>query len=401
MSLDNLNETEKYFHDAMQAQGIPTTAEALTTKLEEIATEEGLAYKNPSDYSPFYRFLKLALVTPVLWLIEYVIRVVMPSLYVKTAQGAALELRGWVYDTDIKQEEKLTGLISFIRASVNTSVTIPKGAIIKSAPIDGKVYRVITTEETEFTDGQLSAQVPVEAEEAGAAYNLAPGYLTILEEPITGISSVNNSDNWITSPGADREDDEDYRLRIRAKFTTVSDHHVNSVYKSIISAQIGFAYDRIFIDHTVAPRGPGSADAFVLFDAGVPGEDYLYQVNDYITTNGYHGHGDDIQVKSLPETQHDLTVTLWFPEGTAIETKTEVAADIEQIIRAAFRENSEYQNITRVKPFSRFSFQRLGAEILTAKPGQLISIEWGQSDIVSEMNIPRIASLTITKNEVE
>lgn len=400
MSLENLNDTEKYFHDQMEAQGIPTTAEALTTKLEEIATEEGLAFKNPSDYSPFYRFLKLALVTPVLWLIEYVIRVVMPSLYVKTAEGSALDLRGWVYDTERKPATTLSGVITFIRASVNTAVTIPAGTIIKSAPIDGTVYSVITTTETEFTDGQLSAEVPVQAAAEGSAYNLAPNYITILDEPITGISSVNNADDWITTPGTDTEKDDDYKLRIRAKFTTVSDHHVNSVYKSIIAAQPGFAYDRIFIDHTAAPRGPGSADAYALFDAGVPGDDYLTAVNDYINANGYHGHGDDIQVKALPETQHDLTVTLWFPEGTATETKTEVTADIEQIIRAAFRENREYEKITRVKPFSRFSFQRLGAEILTAKPGQLISIEWGQPDIASAMSIPRINSLTITQNEV-
>lgn len=400
MSLENLNETEKYFHDQMKAQGIPTTTDSLKEKLEQIASEEGLAFKNPGEYSPFWRFLKTALVAPVLWLIEYVIRVVMPSLYVKTAEGAALDLRGWVYDTDRKPAETLEGVVTFTRASVDTSVTISAGTIVKSAPIDGTVYKVQTTTETEFPDGLLTVDVDVEAVDAGSAYNLAPGYLTILDEPITGISAVNNNDDWITSPGADEETDDNYRSRIRAKWTAVSDHHVNTVYKGIISSQTGFDYDRIFIDHTAAPRGPGSADAFVLFDAGVPGESYLTEVNDHITENGYHGMGDDIQVKPMPETQHDLTMTLWFPSGTSAETKASQSADIEQMVRAAFRENSEYANVTRAAPFSRFSFQRLGAEIMAEKPGVLVSIEWGQGDIVSTMTVPRINTLAISQNEV-
>lgn len=400
MSLENLNDTEKYFKDQMTAQGIPTDTAGMKAKLEEIATEEGLTFKNPGEYSPFWRFINTALVVPTLWLIEYLIRTVMPSLYVKTAEDAALDLRGWVYDTTRKQAETLEGLITFTRASVNTSVTIPAGTIIKSAPIDGTVYQVKTTTETEFTDGQLTADVPVTAIEAGSAYALAPGYFTILDEPITGISAVNNNEGWITSPGTDKETNENYRSRIRAKWTSVSDHHVNSVYKGIIASQTGFDYDRIFIDHTAAPRGPGSADAFVLFDADVPGESYLTEVNTYIRDNGFHGMGDDIEVKPLPETQHDIALTLWFPAGTGTETKDALTSEIEQIIRAAFRENSEYDNVTRAAPFSRFSFQRLGAEIMAEKPGALISIEWAQTDIVSTMTVPRINTLTITQDEV-
>ena len=399
MSLENLNETEQYFADAMLRSGIPITESAAADRFAQIAEQEGLVFKNPGDYSPFWRFVRQAMVVPFMWVIEYIIRTVMPSMFVKTATGAALDMRGWVYDEPRKGAQKLKGILLFTRSSAVVSVTIKKGAWIRTPPINGNVYRVKTTDSATFAAGMLTVLVPVEAENLGSAYNLAPGYFTILEEPVTGVSSVVNAGDWITSPGADVESDDEYRMRLKAKFTTVSDHHVNSVYKAIIARITGFSYERIYIDHTIAPRGPGSADAFILFDAGVPGISYLDAVNNYIRDQGYHGHGDDIEVKAMPETLHDITVSLWVPSGIDASIKTEVQQEAEQMIRAAFRENSEYPDVPRVAHFSRLSFVVLGSKIMQRR-SELVSIEFSQPDIVSLLNVPRLSTLTVTVSEV-
>lgn len=399
MSLENLNESEQFFADAMARAGVPMTAAELQAEFENMASAQNIAFKNPGEYSPFWRFIRQAMTTPFLWMIEFMVRYVMPSLFVKTAVGTALDMRGWVYDTTRKTAVKLTGVLTIARSNTSTNVELPMGAWVRTPPINGVVYRVKTTAAVQFSAGSLTAQVPVQAENPGSAYNLAPGYFTILEKAITGITSITNGENWITSPGADEETDDDYRVRIKAKFTTVSDHHVNSVYKSIISEFTGFSYERIFIDHTAAPRGAGSADAYVLFDAGVPGESYLTAVNNYIHDNGYHGHGDDIQVKAMPETLHDISATLWVPAGMDVALKTEIQTEAEQMIRAAFRETLEYADVPRVWPHKRFSFQMLGAKIM-ARRSELVSLEWGQADIVSTLNVPRLNSLTLTVAEV-
>lgn len=393
-------EHESFFLDAVKSAGIPTTEAELKTEFETMAKSHNLEFKNENEKSPWWQFLKSAAIEPALWFVKFAIATLLPNQFIKTAKGEFLDLLAWAYGDDMerKKKTKAKGFIQFNRDSVGTVLTIPAGIWIKTAPINGVVYRVKTTKEMAFGVNDFSLLVEVEAENTGLAYNLAGGYYIILVEPITGISSVNNSDDWLTVPGADKETDDDYRERLREYYSTVSDHHTNSVYKTIIAKRTGFKINRIFIDHTTAPRGPGSADAFVLFDVGTPAQSYLDDVNNYIRDEGMHGHGDDIEVKAMPETLHDLTLTAWVPAGLGVDEKTQLQASIEQMIRCAFRENTNFE-VTLTWPYSRFSFGRLSGELMR-RFINVHSIEWGQGDIESNNDVPRINSLTITMQEL-
>ncbi len=46
--------------------------------------------------------------------------------------------------------------------------------------------------------------IDVSAEQAGAGFNLAPGYYRILPVAIDGIAGVENDENWLTTPGCQR-----------------------------------------------------------------------------------------------------------------------------------------------------------------------------------------------------
>lgn len=393
-------EHESFFLDTVKSAGIPTTEAELKTEFENQAQAQGLDFQNTNGNSPWWQFLKSAAITPALWFVKFAISVLLPNQFIKTATGEFLDLLAWAYGDDMarKKATKAKGLIQFNRDSVGTALTIPAGTWIKTAPINGVVYRVKTTKESAFGVNDFSLMVEVEAEKTGLAYNLAGGYYIILAEPITGISSVTNGDDWLTVPGADKETDDDYRARLREYYSTVSDHHTNSVYKTIIARRTGFKVDRIYIDHTSAPRGPGSADAFVLFDVGTPAQSYLDDVNNYIRDEGMHGHGDDIEVKAMPETLHDLTLTVWVPAGLGVDEKAELQTNIEQMIRCAFRENTNFE-ATLTWPYSRFSFGRLSGELMR-RFLNVHSIEWGQGDIESNNDVPRIDSLTITMQEL-
>ena len=85
-------------------------------------------------------------------------------------------------------------------------------------------------------------------------------------------------------------------------------------------------------------------------------------VNDYINTQGHHGHGDDMQCYAMPETRHDLAVTVSWKSGNLTDDEQNSLKDgIENMIRCAFRENADF-DVRKTWPYSRFSFSQLGRD---------------------------------------
>lgn len=130
---------------------------------------------------------------------------------------------------------------------------------------------------------------------------------------VSGISHVVSEENWLTVPGADEESDDELRERCRNQFNLVGNYHTDAVYRSMIAGIAGLSIDRIYFEHD-APRGPGTANAYLLLDSGVISDPFVAAVNDYINTQGHHGHGDDMQCFAMPETSHDLDVVLYLPD---------------------------------------------------------------------------------------
>ena len=123
-------------------------------------------------------------------------------------------------------------------------------------------------------------------------------------------------------PGADEESDDELRERCRNQFNLVGNYHTDAVYRSMIAGVVGLSIDRIFFLHD-APRGPGTANAYLLLDSGVLSDPFITAVNDYINTQGHHGHGDDMQCFGMPETRHDLSVKMYLqnPDNMTAENQ--------------------------------------------------------------------------------
>lgn len=382
------------FKKALQDAGVPTTEAGLRAAWEKEVAAQGSKLSNTSSWSPFWRLVTAIVTKPVMWLIEFIAGTVLPNFFVKTATGSWLDMLAWAVNVTRKASTKAQGQLLFTRSAVAGVLEIPAGTRVQSVAINGNVYVLVTTAVAQFLDGDAQVLVPAEATEAGSGYNLAPGYYSILPEPIPGVIQVVNADGWLTTPGADTEHDDDLRLRTRNQFSAVNQWHTDAVYRAIIASFPGVEPDGVYFEHN-APRGPGSANAFVLFEAGSPAESYLVTINAYIRDQGQHGHGDDLLVQEMPPTQHNVRVMVWPRATVGTERQQALLDDIELFIRAAFRESSnrDYQP-TLTYPQARFSFSRLGEELHEQFAG-IESLHFDNDDILSELTIPRLSGVQV------
>lgn len=113
------------------------------------------------------------------------------------------------------------------------------------------------------------------------------------------------------------------------------------------------------------------------------------------STQGHHGHGDDLQCYAMPETSHTLAVTVYVKsvENMEAEDLSALKTGITDLIRCAFRENANY-DVKKTQPYSRYSFSNLGREIHKAFP-VVDSLHFSLTDIVSELSVPRLSGLTV------
>jgi uncharacterized phage protein gp47/JayE len=373
--------------------GIPTTQAEMQAKWNELNAAEELKIANDSKWSPFWRLISAIITTPALWLVNLLITYALPNAFLRDATGPWLELLAWAVNVERKAATKTKGSILFTKSDAAIATTIEGGFFVSTNAINGKVYRVVTTAQTIIPIGTVSALIPVEAEKAGAEYNLGPGYFSILPEPIAGIASVTNGSDWITEPGANAESDESLRLRCRNQFSAVGQYHHDAAYSADISLFTGIQTNYVWFEHG-APRGPGSANAYIMIDSGAPSQEFVDEINDYITTQGNHGHGDDMLCMPMPLTPYTLVVTVYHDSFLPADRQATLQAEVTNIIRYAFRENQNYAGITRTMPFARLSFSKLSDELHDKLP-DLKSIAFSLPDIVSSMELAMLESLTV------
>ncbi|MNJ33615.1 Baseplate J-like protein [compost metagenome] len=383
------------FKQALSDAGVPVTEAKLRQAWEAEVAAQGSKLSNTSAWSPFWRVVTALVTKPVMWLIEFIVGTVLPNFFVKTATKAWLDMLAWQVNVTRKAATKAEGVLLFTRSAIAGTLEVPAGTRVQSIAINGNVYILVTTTPMVFADGQSQVLVPAEASEAGSGFNLAPGYFSILPEPIPGVIQVVNADGWLSVPGADVEQDDDLRLRVRNQFSAVNQWHTDAVYRAMIASFQGVQADGVYFQHN-APRGPGSANAYVLFEADSPAATYLEQINAYIRDGGNHGHGDDLLVMEMPATLHLVKLTVWPKAEVGAERHAALKSDIELFIRAAFREStaSDYAP-TLTRPQSRFSFSRLAEELHHQFSG-IESLDFVNDDIVSELTIPRLTGVEVT-----
>jgi len=262
--------------------------------------------------------------------------------------------------------------------------------------LSGIVYQYQLLETVIFENGETSVTGTVKATQPGDAYNLSAGYLTMMENPIDGVT-VTNGENWLTTPGTNDESPDSIRLRAQIAYGSLAKFHIDAVYKSIIAEFANLSPDNIFLEHE-APRGPGTANAWLMLDIGTPSTQFIASANDYLRGQGNHGNGDDIMVFAMPETLHDIVLKIWFNSDVSDSEKQKFLSDIELFVRCAFRENSLFE-CTKPWPQSTFSFSVLTQEIHN-QFGKTFRLKFDNQDIINGLALPKIKTLTVVNNAV-
>ncbi|HCG5577092.1 TPA: phage tail tape measure protein [Vibrio parahaemolyticus] len=220
------------------------------------------------------------------------------------------------------------------------------------------------------------------------------GYYSILPVGVSGITYVMNQADWITTYGSDIEGDDDLALRIRNQFSVVGRYHIDAIYRSMLASVAGIRSDQIYFEHN-APRGPGTANAYILMDVGLTPSHLIEQLNNHVMGQGNHGHGDDLLVLSVPDTQHRVVVTIEAKANVSADNKALLKTNVENMVRAAFRESDSYAKVTRAYPVSTFSFSLLTTEIHNELGKDLLSIQFDNDDIESLLVMPRLSELVV------
>lgn len=385
---------DELFTGMVKASGMPVTAAAMRAEWERLNADENTLIRNDSSFSPFWRLITAIVTKPAQWLVTLLVKKVLPNSFLRFASGVYLDVYAWGVDLTRKGSCAARGRVRFTRASAAGETAIPAGIWIESPPINGTVYRVRTLTAAVIPAGQTSLEVAVEAEEAGEAWNLGPGYYSILPKSITGVVDVRNPEAWLDIPGADVESDESLRLRCRNQFAAVGQLHHDAAYKALIAAFAGIRIDYLFFEARQAIRGPGTANCYVMVESGVPPLTLCESINDFIMTSGNHGHGDDLLCMPITPVPVDLTVSVYPVVEAGSERRAALLKAVEDRIRCAFRQNAEFA-MTKTLPLARFSFSRLADELHDALP-DLKSVEFHRGeDLVATLNLPVLENLDI------
>ncbi len=387
------------FEKLLESEGIPLTAEGVTALLEADVVAANSIISNDSAMSPFWKLFSVCVVTPVLWLIKTLLaNHVLPAMFAATASELYLELKAWDVGLERKLAVKTRGNITFSKIDINADILVKAGTVVQTENALGSIYKMLVLTDTVIPAGTQATAVLCEADTAGAGYNLGAGYYYVLPEESAGIESVTNVGDWITRVGANKETDDELALRIRDQFASVGNYHIDAVYRAAISTFAGISSDSLYFEHE-APRGPGTANCHVMMDVGETPLAMIDDINDYINTQGHHGHGDDIRAQAISGVSTDLVLDIWHLSNMSDEETTMLEGDIESLIRAAFRESDKFQILTRTLPLSTFSFSILSSELHGELP-QLKSVRFTNADLNSGLEIPRITSLTINNRGV-
>ena len=385
------------YEKVLSDNGMPTTEKQVSQEFNAIVKDAGLI-TNTSDMSPFWKLITAIVTAPVMWLKAVLVNTVMANMFLATAGKPFIDLFAWAVNLERKAPTAAVGVVRFTKQDAGRVITVPKGTLIQTERMNGLIHQLETTSDFIIPAGTASALVPVTAKSEGAANNLAPGYYRILPVAVDGIAYAVNEDNWIISPGANEESDDELRDRVKNQFNVTGQYHIDAVYRGLISSITGVTTDRIYFEHD-APRGAGTANVYLLLDAGVSSAPFIQTINDYVMAKGNHGHGDDVLALPLPETRHDLTATVYLFNSAQLnqESRENLRKEIESLIRCAFRENSDY-DVMKTWPFSRFSLSRLGEEIHQTFEN-VESVVFAQSDILSALDIPRLGKCEVRYGE--
>ena len=142
-------------------------------------------------------------------------------------------------------------------------VVVPAGFLVETE--DGTVRLVTTDDATIGTEG--TAQILAEAETPGVIGNLAPGTITVITNPLPGLSAVTNIESGDNVDGLNRETDRELRERYFLSLSAGGASTIDAILASVLEVP-GVRTARVFhnplIETDAEGRPPKSVEVVTL-----------------------------------------------------------------------------------------------------------------------------------------
>lgn len=233
---------------------------------------------------------------------------VQAQCFPQTAQGTYLDYHAQMRALARKSAVRAVGTLRFsLRAAAEEDVEIPEGTVCISAA--GERYE--TTRPGVIAAGELTADVPARAVNAGAAGNTGAGTILSMSLPPAGVASCGNSEAF--TGGEEEEDDESLRARILDSYQRLPNGANAAFYESEAMLHEGVAAAKA----VGRARGVGTVDVYVATAAGLPDEELLEEIQTELEEK--REIAVDVQVLAPTQKTVDVSVALKAAEGADAE----------------------------------------------------------------------------------
>lgn len=247
---------------------------------------------------------------------------VLEQGFPQTAQGEYLERLAALRGINRSIATCATGMLRFgVSDAVGGDLSIRSGTTCMT----DTGIRFATTEDAVLSAGKLYVDVPAMALEPGRAGNVAANTITIMAAMPTGIKACTNPAAF--SGGDDAESDDSLRTRLLDSFIRLP-NGANAAYYE----QTAMSFPSVAAARAVGrPRGIGTVDVYVATDAGIPDEELLTAIGDYLQAR--REISVDLRVLAPEEEAVTITVALKPSQG---HTFDQAKAQADDALRNAF-----------------------------------------------------------------
>lgn len=267
-------------------------------------------------------------------------RTMLDNMFIRHATGKWLEIKAADFGKSLKQATKTQGYITITRSEYSGAMTITKGHMFKTVPdSNGDTLTYYVMEDTTIKAGEQSGRVLVEAEKAGADYNVSENRITVSMIYLEGVSKVTNERDWIYSEGADKESETSLQNRTLASWSELATNTTSAKLKAAVEKIPGVMCAYIDDQH---PRGQGTVDVIVVGTAGAASAELVRKAQE--AADQLKDNYEDYLAKSGDIVYQDVDITLYLKAGAGV-------TDVENTVRTLIEGTMKLSNRTDLNLF--------------------------------------------------
>ncbi|NRA84744.1 MAG: hypothetical protein HRU22_13540, partial [Gammaproteobacteria bacterium] len=126
------------FKKMMSDAGLPVDNDVAKQQWDKELAQQQITVENNSPFSPFWRTVEALITKPVVALLDWISKSLMPDMFIMTARREALiTLHGPSRNVFVYDAIKAKGILKLTRVNTTGALTLNVGSLIESDSIGG------------------------------------------------------------------------------------------------------------------------------------------------------------------------------------------------------------------------------------------------------------------------